>query len=484
MAQLLGIFSVAAEAADAGKKVIQSEQAALNCTTEASAVLPALQNQLQQLQAELSNKANITDMLSKAEIHEHFRSFDAALKNHKQAAQGKVSSSRPVNGSVSTQDTVQRRVQALESTFRQLQEGLQLKADRSSTMTKKEVHERFKLYHESQKAAAPDGGTKSEIRQLQASLDQKANRTSTMTKEEIHERFKLFHKSHVASASSNLDARVKLELHKLQAALEEKANRSSTMTKEEIHERFRLFHEAQKATASDLNGNELVPRIERLEVALQETAANLDLMRSVETELRDLQAALSELRSRSGGVGWVSFLLGMSIPTAMAFAGMCLATAAHKQNEDRIRDFEATIALRTHGVNGITHKHHEEGPNFTSKAISGAVGAGIGGATGATVGTAVGGVLGVVAGLVPAIVTFGLSIPIGAVLGSGLGLASGTVIGGGGGALCGVKAIAWYKRQMVHRQRCPTEDESVAEAPQTMSPSEMFGCSADQLADQ
>lgn len=65
----------------------------------------------------------------------------------------------------------------------------------------------------------------------------------------------------------------------------------------------------------------------------------------------------------------------------------------------------------------------------------------------AATGLVAGSAIGAAVGLVPAILTFGLSVPIGAFLGGSCGLATGTVVGGTTGAAAGAGGYCAYKRR-------------------------------------
>jgi hypothetical protein len=81
-------------------------------------------------------------------------------------------------------------------------------------------------------------------------------------------------------------------------------------------------------------------------------------------------------------------------------------------------------------------------PQFQTISISTGAGAIVVGTSGGAFGCASGIVIGGAAGVVPALLTFGLSIPVGAALGGGIGLCSGVVAGGTAGSVGG--SLAGY----------------------------------------
>mmetsp|Transcript_69206 Transcript_69206/g.202652 ORF Transcript_69206/g.202652 Transcript_69206/m.202652 type:complete len:258 (+) Transcript_69206:66-839(+) len=76
-------------------------------------------------------------------------------------------------------------------------------------------------------------------------------------------------------------------------------------------------------------------------------------------------------------------------------------------------------------------------PAVRVTAVCAATGMVAGGVVGAGNGIVVGGAAGAAVGSIPALLTLGLSIPIGAMIGSGVGLCAGSVIGGSVGAVGG-----------------------------------------------
>mmetsp|Transcript_7788 Transcript_7788/g.13821 ORF Transcript_7788/g.13821 Transcript_7788/m.13821 type:complete len:417 (+) Transcript_7788:53-1303(+) len=326
----------------------------------------------------------------------------------------------------------------------------------SAVLSKEEVYDRFKLFHETNQKELDSFRT--ELDSIQSKIGGPSASTDlagSLSKEEIHERFKLFYESSEVELNvvRTQLADVQTSLRHLEEVMAQKPDAVAVMSKQEVHERFRLFHEAMNAPTSPVTGGSL--SLKHSEVAIR-VAARLE---SVEERLHRLEAELQESRHR-----W-PFMIGLCV-LLLAIYNMLAVASACTRNEERIKVLEAMVAAKAEDDTMSPNGHLDaspEKPTFRTKAISGALGASVGGVTGATVGTAVGGALGAVVGLVPAVFTFGLSVPIGAALGSGLGLTTGTVLGGGTGAFGGVRAVGWL-RARDQRQRLAVDESVMSDA--------------------
>jgi len=361
----------------------------------------ALDSRLGILEASVNSKANATDVLSKAEVHEHFKAFDAALKQ-RISQEGQVP-----------------QVQQVEVKDRGLLE----------TLSRAEVHDRFKLFNAS--IAKDLAAVRDEMAELKKLLEdamlRKADRNSVMSKGDVNERFRLFHEAMKTSSGSEQSGGVLAKLQHVENRLE------------------KLDAAVQKNSA------------------YIDSASGAGV--SLEEKIQQLEVAIQIASNESGGFWWILLVLSLCFPILLALSSMCLALAVHRHSEARIRELEVQLAKHRadeeYSDTDAQSVDTNGQPRFRSKAISGAVGASVGGATGASVGTALGGALGAVAGLVPAFFTFGLSIPIGAVLGSGVGLTTGTLIGSSTGAVGGVTAMKWYHSRSERLRSISEADESM-----------------------
>jgi len=92
---------------------------------------------------------------------------------------------------------------------------------------------------------------------------------------------------------------------------------------------------------------------------------------------------------------------------------------------------EQALALRAQSVTLVKH------PRFQTIALGGGSGLVIMGPTCAFVGGGAGFVVGTIVGCIPALLTFGISIPVGGLIGGGAGTFMGLALGGGGGLVVG-----------------------------------------------
>ena len=104
-------------------------------------------------------------------------------------------------------------------------------------------------------------------------------------------------------------------------------------------------------------------------------------------------------------------------------------------------DTQRTAASSARGTPGVLLKFglpNDQDEPQTDAVVSYALKGGVAmGSLGGASGSALGGVLGAVVGLPPAVLTFGLSVPVCATIGSSLGLCIGSVAGGSVGLLGG-----------------------------------------------